>query len=447
MQTAFDPNQPQDIEQFPFEARQQLIEQRKRMLTELMKHQVEGSTPRMPQGQMVGGQFVNPHWSEYLAAGLQPALTAWQTSAAEKQLAQDQSEYSKADQAAGAQHVAQRPSSRVEQDAPQDIAGNIVQGPERTVAPTAQEMSAWAQKGSAIPSRKKVMEALIADQEVNAPIREEARTQKNLDREDTQQARKDALDANLQVRREQLRQNAEEALQRSQDTQLAIEQRREAAKQHADLMRELGKARVDAATAARGNKPLPNAVHRELSDAETNAATMTQLNSSFDPSFSGLKATIRNAAAPYDPTGTLDDSGAQWWKQYKKQASLTERHALFGASLTGNEQASWNAADINQGMQPDMIKKNLAIRERLAHKVFANGVDRYEKGGYPQVRNAFDPVAPRSTGTGVSGSWEGPTKGSGNGDLPIQVLDASDYADVPSGASYMDPSGVKRVKP
>jgi hypothetical protein len=57
-------------------------------------------------------------------------------------------------------------------------------------------------------------------------------------------------------------------------------------------------------------------------------------------------------------------------------------------------------------MRADTIRKNLAIRERLANKVFANAVDRYEKGGYPNVREAFNPAQARSTG-GATGSWDG----------------------------------------
>jgi hypothetical protein len=116
----------------------------------------------------------------------------------------------------------------------------------------------------------------------------------------------------------------------------------------------------------------------------------------------------------------MDDKGAQFWKDYKKQSELVERHELFGATLTGQEKSNWDAADVNQFMQPKTISDNLAIRANIARKVFANGVDRYTRGGYPGAAEAFDPGAVRT----IPGSG-------GGGGAPAQVAPAA-----PAGGSW-----------
>jgi len=177
------------------------------------------------------------------------------------------------------------------------------------------------------------------------------------------------------------------------------------------------------------SKPLPSSVHKELSAAEDNAGSMTQLESTFKPEFAGAKGTLSKTLGPYIP-GVSDDA-AQWWKTYAKQSELVERHKLFGAALTPVEQESWRAADISSGMKADTIKANLAIRKALADKVFANSVDRYSKDGYPQVKDVFNPSTPRGTGVGA----------------PPTVSNAEDYAKIPSGSRYTDPTGTVRTKP
>jgi hypothetical protein len=80
--------------------------------------------------------------------------------------------------------------------------------------------------------------------------------------------------------------------------------------------------------------------------------------------FSGQLATgLGTWADPLMDKDTQDLTG--WWRTYKKDNILPERHKMFGAVLTPAEIKSWNQASINEGMSDYTIRKNLAWRERF----------------------------------------------------------------------------------
>ena len=386
--------------EFPFEAVQRQIATRRALLADEMRKRQR--VPNMPEGSMVGNRYVAPHWLAQLAAASGPMLDRMGMQMLNQQDQNQSAQLSAADALASAAHQARMPVTRTEQDLPQDIGGNMIQGPARDILPTPQEKIQWANSGMNIPSRREMLTRLVQDQTIQEPIREEGRVEKRSDREDRQQEIRNNLEAGMVLKREQaaaadllarekLTEQAKEAARRSEDTRLSIEQRREAAKNHDELMKTL-----------QGRKPLPQAVHKELSGLEDAASAMSSLAGSFEPEFTGLKATIANKLASYDPTGTMDTKGSAWWKAYAKQSSLTERHELFGSALTASEKAAWDAADINQTMNAKTIQDNLKIRRDLTSKVFANAVDRYEKGGHKGVRDVFDPGLVRSVSSGTT---------------------------------------------
>lgn len=122
------------------------------------------------------------------------------------------------------------------------------------------------------------------------------------------------------------------------------------------------------------SKPLPQAVVKQVTEARDNAATIDRLTSSFKPQYAekgvfGLGADASLAAKAV--LGTDKDS-VEWWKNYRKESELVERHALFGASLTAGEQSAWKSADISPGLDPKVIERNLQTRARLAKRVLEN---------------------------------------------------------------------------
>jgi hypothetical protein len=118
-------------------------------------------------------------------------------------------------------------------------------------------------------------------------------------------------------------------------------------------------------------KPLPGQVVKTITEARDNAATIGNLQTSFKPEYASKGVLGIGADASLAAKATLgtDKDSVEWWKNYRKQSELTERHALFGGALTPTEQASWRSADIGPGMDAKVIATNLKTRADLAQKV------------------------------------------------------------------------------
>jgi hypothetical protein len=121
-------------------------------------------------------------------------------------------------------------------------------------------------------------------------------------------------------------------------------------------------------------KPLPQSVLKQITEARDNATTIDRLSASFKPEYAGKGLLGLGADMQLSASGNLgvDKDSVEWWKNYRKQAELVERHALFGAALTPTEQGSWRSADIAPGLDAAVVARNLATRNELAKKVFEN---------------------------------------------------------------------------
>jgi hypothetical protein len=150
-------------------------------------------------------------------------------------------------------------------------------------------------------------------------------------------------------------------------------------------------------------KPLPSQVITQLQESRDNATTIKNLLTAFKDDFANKG--LLGLGAEMQLTGSarigVDKDAVEWWKNYKKQAELVERHAMFGASLTANEQNSWRSADIDPGMDKDVIKKNLATRERLTKKLAENTRQDFIDAGYDQKK--VDAIAGRGSSGGKDG--------------------------------------------
>lgn len=432
MPVSFNPNDPAQFAQpqpgqFPFEARNAAIEQRKKLLAELMRRQTQ--QPDMPEGRMVSGHYVAPSWAENLNAAIQPVMQRWKQEAQAKALQADQEAYNKADQAAGLAHIQARPQARPELQGPQAEDGS----PElAAVTPTNQQMAEWAQKGAAIPSRRDVVAKIMADLEVNAPIREDARTQRNLDREDAQTDRKDSLAANLQLKREQLIQQAADSQRRSEDTRLGIEQRREAARAHGDLMKQMAgdrRAMIAAQIDAKANppaKPLPASQATAWVNNNSAIANIDNAMGKLEgaPDATGLKGYLPNVAL--SRMGTDDEKST---RAAVANIGSLKIHDRSGAVVTVSETPRLLPfiPTVNDDAKTAKVKLNGLKEEyqRMQQSIQDFAGDTYRM---PKSSNASP---------GVTGSWGAPPK----------VSNAADYAKVQSGSTYTDPTGQVRTKP
>lgn len=143
------------------------------------------------------------------------------------------------------------------------------------------------------------------------------------------------------------------------------------------------------------NKPLAPAALKTLTEARDNASTMTALSSSFKDDYASKGVLGMGADLSLQAKGVLgsDKDSVEWWKNYRKQSELVERHALFGAALTPTEQASWRGADVGPGMDPKVIKRNLETRARLAKEVLRGTQQDLIDAGAPAGR--VNPIASR----------------------------------------------------
>lgn len=118
-------------------------------------------------------------------------------------------------------------------------------------------------------------------------------------------------------------------------------------------------------------KPLPPAVVKNITEARDNAATIDRLSSSFKDDFASKGVLGMGSDMSLSAKGVMgtDGDAVDWWKNYRKQAELVERHALFGAALTPAEQASWRSSDIGPGMDAKVIKRNLTTRAKLTKQI------------------------------------------------------------------------------
>jgi hypothetical protein len=143
-----------------------------------------------------------------------------------------------------------------------------------------------------------------------------------------------------------------------------------------------------AAPAPKPEKVLPQPVVKLVTEARDNATAMDGLAGAFKPEYAGKGLFGLGADMQMGASANLgvDKDAVNWWKDYRKNIELVERHAMFGASLTVGEQGAWRSADISPGMDAEVIKTNLATRKALAAKVLANAEQDMIDAGHSEER-------------------------------------------------------------
>lgn len=123
---------------------------------------------------------------------------------------------------------------------------------------------------------------------------------------------------------------------------------------------------------------------------------------------------------------------AEFWADYSKLLDLPERNAIFGASLSAGEKASWEGAkNVRPGVDPKIARKKfaemLAIVER---KKDARAESLKEEGFRP---GAVDKLA--------AGAETAPVGG------PARISSDEEYNALPSGTEFIGPDNKRRRKP
>ena len=140
------------------------------------------------------------------------------------------------------------------------------------------------------------------------------------------------------------------------------------------------------AAGGRAHKNLGKAEKAELTSLSKATAKISKLVGTFRPEYSQLGGMptefINNLGAGLSKSGllalidadeTLSPQAAasgRWWSEFLGDYSLEERHALFGATLTNNEQSSWEESlNVLRGMTPEDVKlqmQSMVDRKREA---------------------------------------------------------------------------------
>lgn len=248
----FDPNAP-----LPNFAAQQEQLQRQKMMAEMLRK--KAGSP-LPEGKMVGKQYVAPHFAEFLP-GL---LDQFQAGQAEREASKTAQEHktSIGDAIRNWQSTLPRIRPAVpgqpELPGPRDENGSP-------------ELDAVAPVPAQLPDRSAILDATLRGMQI--PGNEQAAALFNkamgdeLSREDTQTDRRESREAQLRQQRElelkRLEQRMEEAKLRSEDARASVEQRREAAaamaeakRQHTEMMGLIASMKADK---PKELKPLPAA--------------------------------------------------------------------------------------------------------------------------------------------------------------------------------------------
>ena len=134
---------------------------------------------------------------------------------------------------------------------------------------------------------------------------------------------------------------------------------------------------------AKPGRPLPAMTIKDLGAKGQAVDDMGRLTEGFQDGYGGYKTSwagdVSNSVGRNLGLG-LGDQG-DWWSDYQTRKNLI-RNQLFGAALTAQEKAEFDKADINPGMTPAAIRKNLNRQQELATNAARKMATAYAQHGY-----------------------------------------------------------------
>lgn len=180
------------------------------------------------------------------------------------------------------------------------------------------------------------------------------------------------------------------------------------------------KAQSEARGAGTRPRILPQATVSAISSAGEGVVNMDRLVGGFQDNYGGYGAAwvgnARNWVARSFGADQSATDAANWWQDYQRHKNVV-RNQLFGSALTATEKSEFERADINPGMRPEVIKKNLELQQAAAKRAAKKIAGAYIKQGIPedvieatigvplgdlgisvQDSNAVDPFNTKTTG-------------------------------------------------
>jgi len=163
-------------------------------------------------------------------------------------------------------------------------------------------------------------------------------------------------------------------------------ERERRADERARLTREqaLALATAKAQTKQEG-KALTSKQAQEIEGLDSIQKGLSQLQKDFKPEFAGLGIFGFGADMEFEARRRLGDKKAQeaisWWSRYER-FQAPNRHALFGATLTGNELKNYQSFTAKKSDSAETIKTFLEDQINYSSSVGENKKLSYEGAGY-----------------------------------------------------------------
>lgn len=206
-------------------------------------------------------------------------------------------------------------------------------------------------------------------------------------------------------------------------------------------------AQKKAAEDAKGSKPkpLPSSDANKLVQKGQTLEDVNRFETTFNDSYAGWKSpmigNIANTVARN--AGIGNEQGATWWQDYDRYKNVV-RNQLFGSALTATEAAAFEKADINPGMTPAAVRRNLKIQKnaatsaatKMARLYVAQGRDPDEIEGALGVSLESLGVQPKQAAPSqaTAAPATAPAQQPGAPAKPGRFVD--NFADVPEGARF-----------
>lgn len=140
-----------------------------------------------------------------------------------------------------------------------------------------------------------------------------------------------------------------------------------------------------------GGKPLKGKQLEQIEGLTSISKELRQLEKEFKPEYAGLGVLGFGADASLEAKrrlGTEEGAKAvQWWAKYER-LQAPNRHALFGATLTGNELKSYQGFTAKKSDSPEVVRNMLIDQANNSDQAAQDRALSFEKAGYrvPDIR-------------------------------------------------------------
>jgi hypothetical protein len=391
-----------------FSAQQASLAQQKRLAEQLRK-----SATGQPQGEMVSGHYVAPHWSQHLAAGLQDFMAT------------------RAESDAGAQEgalnqAAAKERQRLIDTAPQAVPDQFLPGREGSLENPNQPTPGSTIEGTPLQTAQVLKHAMLMKQVPGgADIADmyQKGALADIAREDTQKANKEKQIADLQLKRDEAERRSQD-IRRTEADRLEDKRQARAAEErmnalHWSTVRENAKDRAAAAGAA-GPKET-TAQSKERQDVEHEVTSTATTKSALDRIEQVLpNATGTKVGQGVDALGRMVNyttKGAEAQKELDTlKGTLLAHTPKFSGPTSDRDVIVYNQA-VGDLSNPDstVAERQAALRQvrsmnDLALQQAHARATQYNKRAVGEDYKVTLPTLPKAVAAqtgGASGGWGG----------------------------------------